>query len=128
MKANLIYILIAVAFIATLSIFVWDQMGGASVWADYYSKEISRIINSAEPGQTITLDIHKATEIAHSNQITRLKEVIQFDNPASQVCVKLSQNRKSCYYYFNNVDIVEPEMIIGRPINLIKFHVREKTT
>lgn len=125
-KANLIYILIVVAFIATMSLFVWDQMNGASVWAEYFSKETTRIINTAVPGETVTLDIHKATEVARKNQVNRFEEIFEFDNANSRVCVKLSPGRKSCYYYFNNVDIIEPELILGRPINMLKFTIKEK--
>lgn len=126
LKANVIYIILAVAFIAVMFAFIWDQMGGASVWADYYSKEISRVVNSASPGQTITLDVHKATEIAYSNNIRDFKEVFQFDNTQNQICVKLSQGRKSCYYYFNNVDITESKIVLGKPTNALTFKIEEK--
>lgn len=127
LKANVIYIILAVACVATLSIFIWDQMSGASTWADYYAKEISRVVNNAEPGQKITLDVHKATEIARGNEITNFEECFEFDSTENEVCVRLAQGRKTCYTYFNNVEVTNKNIILGRPVNLLEFEIGEKT-
>ncbi|MFH1803240.1 MAG: hypothetical protein ABH864_07395 [archaeon] len=128
LKANVIYILLTIAFIVLLGAYVWDQPNGASVWAEYYSKEIARMINVAEPGQTITLDVHKATEVAYNNYFRDQNKIFEFHNERNEVCVKLTTYRKTCYTYFNDVDIVEYKIIPGRPINLLEFTVQEKPT
>ncbi|MBS3076983.1 hypothetical protein J4233_01795 [Candidatus Pacearchaeota archaeon] len=126
LTANLIYILLVVAFVVVMFLFIQAQMSGASTWSDYYAKQIVQVINYAESGQKITLDVQRATEIAAGNEISRFQEMFEFDNVNSQVCVKLSLGVKTCYYYFNNVDIIDPEMVLGRPINLLEFNVKEK--
>ena len=126
LTANLIYILLVVAFVVVMFLFIQAQMSGASTWSDYYAKQIVQVINYAESGQKITLDVQRATEIAAGNEISRFQEMFEFDNVNSHVCVKLSLGVKTCYYYFNNVDIIDPEMVLGRPINLLEFNVKEK--
>jgi hypothetical protein len=128
LKANVIYILLAVGFIIIMSAFVWDQSKGSALWSDYYAKEITRIINTATPGQEVTLDIHKATEIAHSKGINNFNAIFEFHNERNEVCVKLSSVRKSCYRYFHDVDIVDYRIIYGRPINFLSFKVQDKPT
>ncbi|MBI2451660.1 hypothetical protein HYV50_01115 [Candidatus Pacearchaeota archaeon] len=122
---NAIYLILLVLFLSTMLFFIWDQMNGASLWAEYYSKEISKVINLAKAGDVITLDVQKATAIAKSNDIKSFSEIFVFDNINNELCVKLSIGRKTCYSYFNNVDIIEPEINYGPP-NTLTFKIIEK--
>jgi hypothetical protein len=124
---NFVYLILLVIFISILGFYIWSQMNGASIYSDYYSKEITKIINTAKPGDTINLDVHKATEIAQKNDIplSRSKELFTFNNPENEVCVKLSKGRKTCYHYFNDVDIINPEVKLGVPTNKLVFEIIE---
>lgn len=126
LKATVIYVLPVVLLVVFAAGLISIQINNAEVWANYYAKEISRIINTARPGQKVTLDVHKATEIAKSNEISRFEEIFQFNNAENELCIKLTATQKVCYYYFNNVDIVEPKIIYGQPINLLTFEIKEK--
>ncbi len=123
---NVLYIIIVIIFIVGIFLFVQNQQNGASIWEKYYAKEISKVINLAQPGDSITLDIHKATEIAQKNKLSSFSEIFQFDNSNNELCVKLSLGRKTCYSYFNNVDINNIKIELGTPINILKFEVTEK--
>lgn len=125
LKDNLVYMILLLIFLVGMVVFVSSQMNGARVWSDYYAKETVKIINLAKPGDDITLDIHKATEIAIKNGVPTFSEIITFDNPNNEVCYKLSKGRKTCYYFFNEVDVLNPEIKIGVPINLLEFEVAE---
>lgn len=125
-KANVIYILLLMFFVIGMSAFIGFQSNGAAIWSDYYAKEISRIINTATPGETVTLDVHKATEIAVANDMRDYSKIFEFHNEKNEVCVKISPYVKSCYSYFNQVDVADYQIIQGEPINLLTFKIQEK--
>jgi hypothetical protein len=121
---NIIYLILLVLFLAPAFIFLMGQMNGASVWSDYYAKELTKIINLAEPGDQITINVHKATEIAQKKGLN-FNEIFDFDNPNNQVCVKLSPGKSACYHFFNDVDVIEPQVKLGTPENILIFEIKE---
>ncbi len=125
---NVIYLFFLIVFFSSVLYFVFDKMNGASLWADYYAKEISKTINFAKPGDVITLDVHKATEIAKKNKLESFSEIFIFDNVNNNICVKLSSRVESCYSYFNKVDVVNPEIKLGLGDNknTLNFKISEK--
>ena len=123
---NTIYIVLAVVFFSTVLYFVLNNQFGSSFYENYYSKEISRAINLAKPGDNITLDVQKATEIAQKNKLQSFSEIFSFDNTNNEICVKLSLGRKKCYSYFNNVGITNLQLKLAEPINILSFTITEK--
>lgn len=124
-KSTVVYMMLTIIFLVGMYLFIRMQMNGASIWSDYYAKELTRIINSAEPNQTIIFDIQKATEVAARNNIppNKFNEIFSFDNPNNEVCVKLSLGAKTCYKYFNDVDIIFKELKLGEPGNTLVFEI-----
>jgi hypothetical protein len=122
---NIIYIILLILFLAPAMFFLWNQMNGAAIWSDFYAKELSKVINSAEPGDEITLNVHKATEIAQKNGVQSFSEIFTFKNPENQVCVKLSPNKRTCYTFFNDVDIINSQIKLGTPDNILTFEISE---
>ena len=125
--------IIAIAtVVAGISIFLVSQKNAAAVWEDYYAKEISRVINLALPGDEISLDVTKAFGIATKSQVRSQSEIFTFDNPNNEVCVKLAPSRKTCYPFFNDVDVINYEILPvgdikdGKPVSLLKFKVAER--
>jgi hypothetical protein len=118
---NAIYIIILAFFVVLVLLFLGTQKNGASVWADYYAKEIAQTINMANPGDEITLDVQKATDVAIDNKIN-LEQVFQFNK--NQVCIKLDYNKISCYSYLNDVEVYDNKLQIGVPGNVLFFKVR----
>ena len=116
------FVLLAIAFGGYL-FYISNQANGAAAWEDYYAKEIVRMINYARPGDNIAIDVQKATEIARKNNVPSFSEIFSFDNINNEVCVKLSLRKKSCYAYFNNVDIIDSEIKLGVPTNILTFNV-----
>ena len=122
---SVIYLILVMLFVAGLIIFVSSQRNGAALWSDIYAKEIAKVINLAEPGDEIHLNIHKATSIALRNDVNS-GEVFEFNNEKSEICIRLNLGRKSCYGYFNNVNVIEPEVELGVPINILSFKIEER--
>ena len=124
---NTVFLLLLVLFIGGMSFYIWSNKNGASFWSDYYAKEITKVINLAEPGDIITLDVHKATKIAIKSDISDYQtQTFSFNNENNEVCVKLAKGKQSCYQYFNNVDVINDKILPGAPINLLTFEIKSK--
>jgi hypothetical protein len=126
LQDNMIYLILGLLFFVVMLGFISNQMNGASKFEDSYAKEIAKVINLAQPGDEITLDVQKATEIAGKNNMEISKKIFTFDNANNRICVKLSASRRKCYSYFNNVDILDYDLKLGAPINLLTLKVSKK--
>jgi len=129
MIQNAVFIILALIAFAIVFYFVAQQSSNAGEWSDYYVKEITKTINLGKVGDTIELDVSKATSISKKENLRSISEVFVFENSKNKVCVKLNKGRRTCYYYYNNVDIVNPEVKIGfgdKP-NTLVFKLEEKT-
>ncbi|MDP3881504.1 MAG: hypothetical protein Q8Q31_01360 [Nanoarchaeota archaeon] len=122
---TVITVILIVLFAAFLFVFVGQQKNGAGVWEDVYAKEIAQIINLAEPGDEISIDIHYATEIAKKNRYGQLDSIIKFDNENREVIVKLRSRGETRFSYYNNVEIVNDRIELGVPVNILKFRIVE---
>jgi len=127
LMSNVIYLILLAIFVVGMFAFIWQQSNNAAVWEEYYTKEITKIIDLAKPGDKVTLDVQKATEIALKNNVASLKsDVFNFNNANNEVCIKLSQGRASCYKYFNDVDVIDRDVQLGIPENVLNFKVVKK--
>lgn len=122
---NVLYLIILIFFIIGIFMFISDQWNGAAIREDYYAKEIVRIINLAEPGDVVTLNVQKATEIGKKNNVD-FNDMFRIDNEHKEICVRLSSSRRTCYSYFNDVSIDKSEVRLGVPENILYFEVRGK--
>lgn len=125
LNSTVIYMIITLTVVVFGFGFIWYQANGASIWADYYAKELTRTINSADPCETITFDVQKAIEIAQKNNIPagEFNQIFSFDNPNNEVCVKLSRGIKTCYKYFNDVDVIYKDMKQTMTGNVLIFEI-----
>jgi len=104
---SLVYTIFLIIFAVLMILYTLLGANQAKAIANLNSKEIVRQINSAEPGTEIELNVQTATEIAVKNEVAPpFSEIFTFDNAANEVCVKLSKGKKTCYKYFNDVDVL----------------------
>lgn len=122
---NVIYLILLALTIFIVIAFINAQSNGAAVWEDYYAKEIIKVINFANPGEEISIDVQKATRIAKENGVKSYGEIFDFDNLRNEACVKLSAGRKTCYYYSNEVDIIDKDLKLGVPGNVLNFKIKD---
>lgn len=107
--ANVIYIIAAVLGLAIIIAGAAYFQYNANFWGKYYSAEVVRQINFAQPDQILTLDVHKATQVAKLNGVPVTAESMFFiDNEKNEFCVRLSKEVNTCYKYFNDIDIENP--------------------
>lgn len=121
---NAVYIILLVLFLAGMYAFVSQQRSGAGVWEDFYVKEVVKVIEVSDPGDVVELDVHRATEVAQKNKVPDFNRIFMFDNEKDELCVKLNNGqRKTCYSYFNDINIVNVELVKGKPVNILRFEV-----
>jgi hypothetical protein len=126
LQNNVIFIVLGIFFFVILLVFVNSQMNGAKVWEDYYSKEITKMINTAKPGDQITINVQYGTVAAKRNGLElSVEKLFVFDNVNKTVCAKFSPGRMTCYGYFNKVDIANQKLILGGLENYLYFEVKE---
>jgi len=108
---NVIYLFLVLIFIIPLVGFINAQKDAAATWEDFYAKEIARMINSAEPGTEVFLDVTRAVGIASGRGQLDSGKIIDFDNVNNEVRVSLRLDGGTSYGFLNDVDIVEWEVI-----------------
>lgn len=123
-KDTAVYLILLVLFFAGMVFFVFSQRDGAAVWSDIYAKEIVKIINLGENGDEIELDVQQITGIAIKNEVN-VDKIFSFDNERKEVCVRLSTGRRSCYSYFNDVDVKDVKLELGVPVNILSFRIEK---
>ena len=125
---NLIYIILFLVFFMLMFYFVVGFQDGSSVWEEFYAKEIVKIVNEAEPGTEIYLDVTALTKIAFKHGKSR-NEIITFNNLQNSVIVSLTSKSGTSFNFFNDVDIVEPSIKLisgGKETNRLYFKVMER--
>ncbi|MBI2632236.1 hypothetical protein HYW75_04485 [Candidatus Pacearchaeota archaeon] len=122
---NVIYLLLLVIFAVLMFFAVNGFKNSTAIWEDYYAKELTKVIDLSHLGEEIEIDVQKATEIAKKNGFRDFREIFNFDNLKNEVCVKLKEGRKTCYFYSKEVDIIDRDLRLGVPGNVLNFRIVE---
>jgi len=125
---NIIYLLLFIFFFMVMFWFVNSYSDRSAFYEDFYSKEIVSIINKAEPGMEIKIDVSRVAVIAFK-KTKPIEDIIYVDNVNNQIIVSSRLNAGTSFGFFNDVDIVEwkTEGPSGRPENTqFMFKVKER--
>ena len=106
---NLIYIILFLVFFMLMFYFVVGFQDGSSVWEEFYAKEIVKIVNEAEPGTEIYLDVTALTKIAFKhgksrNEIMNLFLNGEYDEYSSVVTAATEKHERHAYNWQHNID------------------------
>lgn len=102
---NIIFIVLNLAFITILLIFLFSKTSDIAVLEEKYAKQIALMIDAAEPGMIIHLNMEDAIEKAVENKINP-SNIVSING--NFVTVKLSgkgSNPESSYSFFNDVKV-----------------------
>jgi len=102
---NIMFIVLNIIFISILLLFLWKQGAGAVLFEQTYSKQISLILDSAEPsikGMEVRLNMKRAKNLAEDNEFD-FSEVVSITG--NIVNVKLSEEGGYQYSFFNDVSV-----------------------
>ena len=102
---NIIFIILNLVFIAILIFFLVSKSGSPAVLEEKYAKEIALVLDSAQPGMMITLNMADAISAAQAslgkNNVN--DSIVTFSQ--NVVTVKLRDTGGYSYSFFNNVTI-----------------------
>ena len=125
---TLLYTIFTIAFLLLMFNFVTGYRGGSALWEDLYAKEIANLINHAEPGTEVKLDVSRLSSLAVKNG-KDVRDIIYINNVDNSVTVSIRNGAGTRYSFFNDVDIIEPRVEAvsgGAVVNRLIFSVREK--
>jgi len=98
---NIIFIILNLVFLSILIIFLFSKMGAATVLEEKYAKQIALILDSAEQGMTIHLNMKDAIKIANKEN-RDLNNIISIQD--NVVKVQLREKGGYSYSFFNDID------------------------
>ena len=99
---NIIFIVLNLTFLVILILFVFTRTGSAAVLEEKYAKQIALLIDAAEPGMSIHLNIEDAIKTAEEKKIP-IDEIVKITG--NLVTVKLENGVGYSYTFFNDVDV-----------------------
>ena len=100
---NIIFIVLNLTFIIILMLFVFSKTEAAPVLEEKYAKQIALILDAAEPGMTIDLNMKDAIKIAEKENFD-FNEIVKIED--NLVIVKLSgDSRGYSYSFFNDFEV-----------------------
>lgn len=92
-------------------ILVWvvGFQDGAATWEDFYAKEIARIINTAEEGEIVYLDVTSGSATGFRRHVPK-QQMFRLDQEKKFVIVQFSQRSATQFYYLKNITIESIEL------------------
>ena len=102
LASNLIFIGLNLIFLTLLVLFVVNRTGTDSSVEEKYAKQIALMIDAAEPGMRIKLNIEDPIKRAEKNNYD-VEKIITISG--NVVTVQLREKGKNAYSFFNDVDV-----------------------
>ncbi len=98
---NIIFIVLNITFIAILMIFLFSKAGSAAVLEEKYAKQIALMIDAAEPGMTIHLNMEDTINTATKENFP-LSQIVKING--NVVTVQLREKGGYSYSFFNKLN------------------------
>ncbi|MBW6442617.1 hypothetical protein K0A97_02440 [Patescibacteria group bacterium] len=98
-----VFIILNIVFISLLIVFVFSKTGSGANLEEIYSKKIALMIDAAEPGMQIYLNMEDAIKIAEKEKVDLNEGVVTIKD--NIVTVKLREKGGYSYSFFNDVSV-----------------------
>ncbi len=105
MYYNIIFIFLFLVAFIPLFYFVTGYQDGATFWEDFYAKQITYMINNAEPGMEFEIDLSKLSKIALENG-KDYRSIVSIDNINNIVFVSVREGAGTSFRFFKDLDVV----------------------
>jgi hypothetical protein len=139
LRENIIFLILNLLFLSVMFLFLYLRTGDAVPLEEKYAKQIALLIDSAEPGMIISLDMEDALNIAKRKGLSTGEvvsgedkdvegEIAEVGNEIVMineniVTVRLRQRGNYSYSFFNDVKVNEPYF----NENKLVLYIEEKT-
>jgi hypothetical protein len=102
-----IFLILNIAFFTLMLVFVQRVSSNAIVYEEIYAKKIGLILNRAEPGMSLQIDVTPIIKIALKNgiQTKDMQEVIKIDTEKGIVTVMARKEGGFSYPYFSKIKL-----------------------
>jgi len=121
---NVVFIILNGLFLFILILFLLKQGNGTIVLEQAYAKEISLLVDAAQPNMQIKIDMEKGMKIAEDNRID-FREIVKVTG--NIVEVKLDPKSGYVYSFFNDVVLYAyPEELNGEYTGLYVLNIVRK--
>ncbi len=101
---NLIFIVLVVVFFVAVSLIIVRYETNTALYEEVYAKQLALLIDKAEPGMEMEIDITDMLNLATKNRFNG--KIIDINNKENYVRVMLINGEGYSHYYFNDVDIL----------------------
>lgn len=102
---NLVYLIILVVFLLFMFSIIGSYANGAAFYEDFYAKEITKIINKAEPGMEFKIDVTPLARAASKNQ-KPIEDIIFVDNVNNKIIASARIGSGTSYGFFKDNDVL----------------------
>ncbi len=121
---SIVFIILNLAFLTILVLFLLKQGTGAILLEDSYAKQIALLVDSAEPGTIMEINMKRGLDLSEEKGVD-FKEAVSFSE--NYVKVKLSEKGGFEYPLFNDVQgEAFPETEEGEYTGMYKLTVSRK--
>lgn len=96
---NIVFIVLNIVFVVVMILYISNNMNGRPVYEQMYAKKLAFMIDEANPGTKIFVDMSEAFKLA----LKEKKEVIKLSN--KRVNVNLGRSGGYNYPYFSSLNI-----------------------
>lgn len=117
---NIIFIVLNLIFLSMIVLFVFSRTTSTSLLEEKYAKEIALMIDSAQPGMTIHLNMEDALSAAGNFGANNIVSV-----SGNNITVKLSDKTGFTYSFFNNVKVSAHPDTTSNPVKEYYFVVEK---
>lgn len=104
MTEKVVYILFILIFSGMVIGFFIRFQNDVLIYEQTYAKELALLINKAEPGIEMDIDIFDFYHKSNKNNFNG--NVVEIDNEKSEVIVRLASGRGYKYSFFNDVEVI----------------------
>lgn len=103
---TIVFIILNFIYLSLLIIFISRYSGGTSVLEETYAKQIALIVDSAQPGTFVFLDMKTGFDESRDRNFP-LESIVSIEG--NEVRVKLNeQSPGQVYRFFNDISVNEP--------------------
>ena len=117
---TVIFITLNIMFVVLLLMFIWKSSSGALIYEQTYAKQIALLIDSAEPGMKLSINVEKGFEIAEKNDFDKEK-IVKIEG--NEIIVKLASKGGYSFQFFSDYDI-ETKMDLKN--NLLILEIKDR--
>ena len=103
---NLYSLILVILFLMLIFLLINSNLNNGAFYEDFYAKEISRLINSVEPGIEFKIDVTPLA-VSASKSGKPILDIIQIDNVNNSVVTSSRLDTGTSFDFFRDVDVVD---------------------